>query len=413
MLCVICLCVLVCSVLSDNATNDSIPNQIASFNKTEVQNVNELSSKEPLARGVALNLSSVITNVTFSDFKPSLPVDSFYERNKFTVPPAFPEAKIYSQPWKESSSAAPWLTNPAPSNNWRQTHWNDIASTTGTTSNKGIKFPSSGERPYRFESIYGDPAPVLTTERSHFDRPVKPEMIPPRSPRPTTGIGGFWNKLMGTEDTSSKDEHGPMQKTFYDYNLMEKPQPYVVPYKEYDAPAYGVTGHSGYGGYGGGYGGGYAEHEGYGGGYGKFGSIGHISPWKKIIKFLAAIIPIGLFLSALTPTVIHVQSVNDTTLTQSRYRTEDRKDDLAQRLANSLSYFNKLNDDGCEDKVLCELLVSASLTKNSEENIKHLLDNFVKNEDLESKKEDLLKIFDAVREQDCSPIICKSIDNPT
>nr|CAI5827170.1 unnamed protein product [Callosobruchus analis] len=269
----------------------------------------------------------------------------------------------------------------APPSNWRQTHWNEIHSTIETTSNKGIKFPSSGERPYQFESIYGDPAPVITTERFHYDQPVKPEIVSPRSPRPSTGIGGFWNKLMGTEATSSKDERGPMQKTFYDYNLMEKPQPYMVPYKEYDAPAYSVTGHSGYGGYGGGYGagygGGYAEHEGYGG-YGKFGSIGHISPWKKIIKFLAAIIPIGLFLSALTPTVIHVQSVNDTTLTQSRYRTEDTKDDLAQRLANSLSYFNKLNEDGCEDKVLCELLVSASLTKNSEENIKNLLDNFVK-----------------------------------
>lgn len=44
----------------------------------------------------------------------------------------------------------------------------------------------------------------------------------------------------------------------------------------------------------------------YGGGY---------NPWKKILKLFATFIPIGLLISALTPTVINISNVNDTTTT--------------------------------------------------------------------------------------------------
>lgn len=36
------------------------------------------------------------------------------------------------------------------------------------------------------------------------------------------------------------------------------------------------------------------------------------SPWKKIIKFLTAAIPIGLLISALTPSVITIEDANTT-----------------------------------------------------------------------------------------------------
>lgn len=36
------------------------------------------------------------------------------------------------------------------------------------------------------------------------------------------------------------------------------------------------------------------------------------SPWKKIIKFLTAAIPIGLLISALTPSVITIEDTNTT-----------------------------------------------------------------------------------------------------
>lgn len=62
----------------------------------------------------------------------------------------------------------------------------------------------------------------------------------------------------------------------------------------------------------------------------------------------------------------------------SKFRNdEDKMQEFSKRLTSSFKYFDKLKDDGCEDKVLCELLVSASLSKNAEEHIQTLLDNFV------------------------------------
>lgn len=43
---------------------------------------------------------------------------------------------------------------------------------------------------------------------------------------------------------------------------------------------------------------------------------GHVprkSPWKKVVKFLAAVIPIGLLLSALTPTIVNIGTPINTT----------------------------------------------------------------------------------------------------
>lgn len=42
------------------------------------------------------------------------------------------------------------------------------------------------------------------------------------------------------------------------------------------------------------------------------GGYGMSSSWKKILKLLATFIPIGLLISALTPTVLTVTNVNDT-----------------------------------------------------------------------------------------------------
>ncbi|KAJ8969392.1 hypothetical protein NQ314_001791 [Rhamnusium bicolor] len=65
---------------------------------------------------------------------------------------------------------------------------------------------------------------------------------------------------------------------------------------------------------------------------------------------------------------------------QSRYRAEDsRHQEIASPLASSYYgnlYHNKLNGNDCEDRVLCELLVSASISKNSEEHIDNLLHAF-------------------------------------
>ncbi|XP_060531545.1 uncharacterized protein LOC132705130 [Cylas formicarius] len=153
-------------------------------------------------------------------------------------------------------------------------------------------------------------------------------------------------------------------------------------------------------------------------GHSKTYDVDYKSPWKKVIKFLTTFIPIGLLISALTPTVISVTDVNDTATdpyqTSSRYRAVSSKHELASHVLSSLEYFEELNENGCEYRVLCELLLSAHLAKNSERNVANLLDHFSeRNVDLKSNEKDLRRVFDAVRSGDCSPITCGLIKNPT
>ncbi|XP_030763590.1 uncharacterized protein LOC115888139 [Sitophilus oryzae] len=177
----------------------------------------------------------------------------------------------------------------------------------------------------------------------------------------------------------------PHQKTFDTfYNIMERPSP------EHDYKTYHEEPH----------------HE-----------ISY-NPWKKVLKLLATFVPIGLLVSALTPSIITVTNVNETdsTNTQSiRYRSnDDPKKELTNRIVSSLDYFEKLNANGCEYRVFCELLVSASQMPNAEQHVNNLLDSFSKQEiDLKSQAEILKEVFEAVRNQNCSPISCDYIKAPT
>uniref|UniRef100_A0AAR5QGI6 Uncharacterized protein n=2 Tax=Dendroctonus ponderosae TaxID=77166 RepID=A0AAR5QGI6_DENPD len=101
------------------------------------------------------------------------------------------------------------------------------------------------------------------------------------------------------------------------------------------------------------------------------GGYGMSSSWKKILKLLAIFIPIGLLISALTPTVLTVTNVNDTSNVQSsRYRTNDAtKRELHSQILSSLDYFDKLNENGCEYRVFCELLLTARQMPNSEQHL--------------------------------------------
>lgn len=230
------------------------------------------------------------------NFKPSPQLETYYEFNKFPVIPALPEAKTFgsfSNPgysinnWDEKATTPiPWSNNQGLGNSWyenprRQNPWGETNSNPATEQPwiSRVKFPSPPvhENPYKFVSnddnlnSYLPPVSFPTTESFSFNRPVE---TPNRNVNKPSQ--GFWQKLMGT--TVNKNAVA-VQKTFLDYNLMEKPPHYGTPDKEYE------TGMSPY---------------------------GSPNPWKKIIKLLTAIIPIGLFISALTPTVITVTSVNDT-----------------------------------------------------------------------------------------------------
>ncbi|KAG5897159.1 hypothetical protein JTB14_020888 [Gonioctena quinquepunctata] len=375
-------------------------------------------------------------------FKPSPHLGTYYEHNTFPVKPAMPEAKTFgsyypsavwnddtnNNPghwketpsmlqenlkngpiniWTEKPSAPAWMEKQSIQSPWEQNAWTEnpqgnIIQEKPPSGTGRVKFPVAEnnrpntyhgegksytiprhEGPYKFlphdQNLPSYDNPV-TTDSFAFNKPVE---IPKNHQAPTQS---FWASLLGYGGAKTQAPVAePIQKTFFDYNLLEKPV------------------HHSYYGYPKDYGSGLENHElmdGYA-----------ANPWKKVIKFLATIIPIGLIISAFTPTVITVSTTNDT---QSRYRNDDSKEqNIAQRLTSSLSYFDKLNGDGCEDRVLCELLVSASFSKNAERHIRNLLDNFIKQEDLQNKKDDLLKVFEAVKDENCSPIICGNIKNPT
>lgn len=55
----------------------------------------------------------------------------------------------------------------------------------------------------------------------------------------------------------------------------------------------------------------------------------------------------------------------------SQYRSRAEKSE--NKLVSSLNYFNSI---GCEDRILCELLLSASATQNAEQHIENLLNTF-------------------------------------
>lgn len=240
-------------------------------------------------------------NGSLTNFKPSPQLETYYEFNKFPVIPALPEAKTFGgfnnpgysvNSWDEKPTATvPWSNYQSFQNSWyenprRQNSWGEINvkpnpnPTTGQPWVSRVKFPSSAanEDPYKFVSndnklnSYLPPVSFpTTTESFSFNKPVE---------TPNRNIGkpspAFWQKLMGNGVNKNAVA---IQKTFLDYNIMEKPPQYGTPDKEYEA---GISPH------------------------------GSPNPWKKIIKLLTAIIPIGLFISALTPTVISVTSVNDT-----------------------------------------------------------------------------------------------------
>lgn len=232
-------------------------------------------------------------NMNMKDFKPSPPVQT-YEFNKVPVKPAIPEAKFFN----EKSSG----------NSWGQNSWQDQPrsydwSGGDNSWNTKVRFPTNSGASTSGNSK-GDQHSPNVIEVGYPNR-KNTESYP--SGRPTNFPKKSINDIYGPPEATGM--RPPQHKTFVDYNLMEKP-----PYYEEEVlypTSYGASYEinrphktQGYGGYGGDYGAHGVEYGGHGG-----GNLGfYKSPWKKIIKFLATIIPIGLLISALTPNVITVQN---------------------------------------------------------------------------------------------------------
>lgn len=225
------------------------------------------------------------TNINTREFVPSPPVEE-YEYNKKYVKPAIPEAKSF---------------NSDDLNTWEKKHdvtnWKEY----GSSWNNKVKFPSNAEdspsltdnlRNHKNEyssNYYTQKKPFDSREYQtpgHLpDRPVNiPKAIPTDSYGPP-----IENNLK------------PPYHNVYSGNFVEKPKYYEeeIIYPPHYGYSYEVSIPHGNQGYG-------EHHTG--------GNVAHPkTPWKKIIKFLATIIPIGLLISALTPNVITIQNNTDPT----------------------------------------------------------------------------------------------------
>uniref|UniRef100_A0A6P7GH42 Uncharacterized protein LOC114342529 n=1 Tax=Diabrotica virgifera virgifera TaxID=50390 RepID=A0A6P7GH42_DIAVI len=353
-------------------------------------------------RNLLLNTTEHLLNETnikkIDDFKPSPQIGGF--DNSFFL----------------NQQSKSFESYPAP--NWAANVWSDNSvrheesSIESPWKNTPVKFPAPTEaRPYPFGSGYETPTTVSNPIELVYKQPLQPpvrhqvppppQIYPQRQPE-----GGMWQKFLSFAGLDKKfpvsspksfySDHGSYPGNQLDHSVF--PGEYLDPHSFNEGNKFDHSYH--------GYSYGPKEphhsiepHHGDGG----------ISPFKKILKVLAAIIPIGLFLSALTPTIITVSSANDTT---GRFnRNDDTSENLLTKVANSLNSLNKLQQDGCQQKVFCELMVNAMFSTNAEEHIKNLLDNFV---DKSGTNEDTFTtVLEAVKNQDCSTLSCKDMADPT
>ncbi|KAL1506037.1 hypothetical protein ABEB36_005472 [Hypothenemus hampei] len=348
-------------------------------------------------------------NATKTDekkFKPSPQLENYYKFNRFQVRPAYPEPKTVpnyqditaSSDDKRNSYARGEVLSTEEENQlpfkptgfvtFKQPTISNLKENNDLTTDR-IKF-SSVNAPYPYVTNH---IPINCCQGSvNTGYPVKKSSVnypnreydnqnlagAPSIAAPSSGRDFDFTKLV----ESPRSPYYSNQKTYEThYNLMEK-------------PSYEVYHHN---------------------------PFQDMSPWKKILKLLATFIPIGLLISALTPTVITVTNVNDSntnpvTMQMSRYRSNnDSKRELQNHILTSLNYFDKLQEEGCEFRVFCELLVVARQMPDSEKHVQNLLDNFADREvDYKNKAEELKEVFQAVQNENCEYIQCTGIQrNPT
>lgn len=311
-----CVCFL-SELIFKKAIGDSTQsNSTTDVNPSGYQNVTVLMSRitqpsEPLVLEKEFRLGDPDKNST-SDVKqkafvPS-PLVEEYQYNKVPVKPAIPEAKAFKDvsyntygkppdgsPWGQAS----WKGGPSV-NDWRG----------GNSWNK-VRFPANNDNSFvsnsnnlKINSKYQE-----TSDDSNYRKPFggytqKTPVESYLSNRP----GDFPKKGIG-ESYGAPGRTGlnsPHHKTFMDYNLMEKPSYYEeeVYYPTNYGSSYEISVPHKTQPYG-------IHAEEYGSSHGSLSTGYSKSPWKKIIKFLATVIPIGLLISALTPNIINIHNSSD------------------------------------------------------------------------------------------------------
>lgn len=61
---------------------------------------------------------------------------------------------------------------------------------------------------------------------------------------------------------------------------------------------------------------------------------------------------------------------------QFRGRKENNMEYSYKQLLSSINYIHKLNSEGCEERVICEMLMGMVSSPNGERHVEHLLKSF-------------------------------------
>lgn len=228
----------------------------------KTENVTILPTEATIQRKIELNVGSNTgdgvknVSITSTEFKPSPQLETVYEYNKNPVVPAVGEAK-------SALNAGEALSQP----NSRSFFWpisdmfsNRPATTTeSSTWTRRVVFPQT-----TVETTRDRPYPFVTTAVSHYSAPTSSGYGAPDNPR---GYGYGPSKWDQFEGGGATKRPMIMHKTHFESYGPPEPTP---------------------------------------------NGVATISPVKKIIGLLAALVPIGLLISALTPSVIQVVPMNVT-----------------------------------------------------------------------------------------------------
>lgn len=299
------------------------------------------------------------------DFRPSPQLETYYEYNKVPVVPVLPESKTikgYGIRLSGLPGSAPWLETSFKYNKPEENIQEEEHKTQ-------IRFPTTTNVIPKETQTYGylphGPEDTRNKHKSTQHQDSLESSLGIKDNHLYTALSSKPYQFEQPYAEHNNEQFGSLGPPFYGFDSLED----IKPYKEhahinteikYEKPSY-------------------PKKQPYhkpdlsilDKGIAPFGAL----TWKKIIKFLTTFIPLGLLISALTPSVINVTPVNQT---HFRGRSQDGVYGGAKQVASSLGLLDKLRNSDCEEKALCEIMLDFGGSVRSREYLKDLLETFVK-----------------------------------
>ncbi|XP_017764055.1 PREDICTED: uncharacterized protein LOC108553589 [Eufriesea mexicana] len=123
-----------------------------------------------------------------------------------------------------------------------------------------------------------------------------------------------------------------------------------------------------------------------------------ISPWKKILHLIGAILPLGLLVAALTPSVVKVDNTTQPNIVLSKWRVADLPVEHKQARFVDPSF-------DCEERSICDMILAGGDAESTV--LQNILWNLATRTSTAMAKESgLHEVFEAVKKKDCSSVFC-------